>query len=103
MNPVPEARANPAATPAREATSVPASSANPAPPLTPARIAALKTPAAPQSSLDIRAARAKGWVWVDLDTKVIHTPGDREYGTTKNGKFMDQDDAKTVGAHTSVN
>jgi hypothetical protein len=41
-------------------------------------------------------------VWVDFDTKLFHTPGDQEYGTTKNGKFLDEDDAKTVGAHMAT-
>jgi hypothetical protein len=69
---------------------------------TPARIAALETPVAPPSSIDIRAAKAKGLVWVDLDSKIYHTPGDKKYGTTKNGKFMDEDDAKTAGAHVAT-
>jgi hypothetical protein len=102
MTPTPGARANPATIPAPGTFSAPASSANSAIPPTAARIAALKTPAASPSALDIRAAKAQGLVWVDFDTKLFHTPGDQEYGTTKNGKFLDEDDAKTVGAHMAT-
>jgi hypothetical protein len=87
---------------APESASIPASSANPARPSTPARISALRSPAPPPSPVDIRAAKAKGLVWVDLDSKVYHTPGDKEYGTTRNGKFMDEDDANTAGAHMAA-
>jgi hypothetical protein len=73
---------------------------------TPAATAASKpatTPKAaasgpPPSASDIASAKAKGLVWVNLNTKVYHGAGDKEYGTTKNGKFMTEADAKAAGA-----
>ncbi|RRA48207.1 hypothetical protein D1Y84_07825 [Acidipila sp. EB88] len=42
-------------------------------------------------------ARAKGMVWVNLNTKVYHKD-DAVYGKTKNGKFMSEADAQKMGA-----
>ncbi len=42
------------------------------------------------------AAKAKGEVWVNLDTGIYHKGG-RWYGKTKNGKFMTQQEAKAAG------
>jgi hypothetical protein len=39
----------------------------------------------------------KGMVWVNLSTKVYHKEGDRYYGNTKNGKFMNEADAIKAG------
>jgi len=36
-------------------------------------------------------------VWANLNTKVYHSSADKEYGTTKNGKFMTEADAKAAG------
>ena len=63
-----------------------------------AKTGAPRIPGAPPPDTSIAGARAKGLVWVDLSSKVYHTPGDTEYGTTMNGKFMTQDDAKAAGA-----
>jgi DNA uptake protein ComE-like DNA-binding protein len=39
----------------------------------------------------------KGMVWVNLETKVYHKEGDRYYGNTKNGKWMNEADAIKAG------
>ena len=68
----------------------------PAPaPKTPAKTAA-KTATTPPTAAEIADAKAKGMVWVNLNTKVYHTGGDF-YGKTKSGKFMTEDDAKKGG------
>lgn len=54
-------------------------------------------PAPPPSAADIASAKAKGMVWANLNTKVYHYSTDSTYGTTKNGKFMTEADAKTAG------
>jgi hypothetical protein len=53
-------------------------------------------PSSTPTSADIAAAKASHKVWVNLDTGVYHK-GDRWYGKTKNGKFMNVDDAKKAG------
>jgi hypothetical protein len=58
----------------------------------------VKAPAAPApSAADIADATSKGMVWVNLNTKVYHKAGVPTYGTTKNGKFMSEADAKAAG------
>jgi len=44
---------------------------------------------------------AKGMVWVNTETKVYHREGDRWYGTTKRGKYMNEADAIAAGYHAS--
>ena len=64
---------------------------------TPATKAAKPAPAPPPSAADIANAKAKGLVWANLNTKVYHFSTDSTYGTTKNGKFMTEADAKAAG------
>jgi hypothetical protein len=60
-------------------------------------------PAPPPTASDIASAKSKGLVWVNLNTKVYHASKDKEYGTTKNGKFMTEADAKAAGARAAKN
>jgi len=56
--------------------------------------AAEATPA--PSDKEIADAKAKGMVWVNLDSGVYHKEG-KFYGKTKHGKFISEDDAKKAG------
>jgi hypothetical protein len=82
-------------TPTKTTAAAPAKAATPAAAKTPAA-----KPAAPNAG-DIAASKAKGLVWVNLNTKVYHPSADKEYGTTKNGKFMTEADAKAAGARAA--
>lgn len=42
-----------------------------------------------------------GMVWVNLETKVFHRSGDRWYGKTKHGKYMNEADAVKAGYRLS--
>jgi hypothetical protein len=50
------------------------------------------------TAAEITDAKAKGLVWVNLNTKVFHKDGEF-YGKTKHGKFMTEDDATKAGYH----
>jgi len=102
----PAKTATTATTPAKTAAAapakaVPAAAATPA--ATPAAATGVKpaaTAATPNAG-DIASAKAKGLVWLNLNTKVYHGSADKEYGTTKNGKFMTEADAKAAGARAA--
>ena len=49
---------------------------------------------------EIASAKAKGLVWVNLDSKIYHREG-QFYGTTKNGKFMTEAEAVKMGGTAS--
>ncbi|MDO1528534.1 hypothetical protein QMK61_06755 [Fulvimonas sp. R45] len=40
-----------------------------------------------------------GKVWVNAGSKVYHCVGDKWYGRTKHGKYLDEDAAKAKGFH----
>lgn len=42
-------------------------------------------------------------VWANLNTKVFHFAGKKEYGTTKHGAYMCETDATTAGFHAAKN
>jgi len=58
--------------------------------------ASKSAPSAKVTQSQIDAAKASGQVWVNTDTGVYHKGG-RWYGKTKQGKFMDESDAKKAG------
>jgi len=62
-----------------------------------AKTAASKVKSPPPSAADIADAKSKNLVWVNLNTKKYHMSTASQYGTTKNGKFMTEDEAKAAG------
>jgi hypothetical protein len=112
----------PAAEPARPSTAAPTTpppitaparqpSTAAAPPTTPPP-ATTRAPAAPaptaagQFSTEAQAkARCPGdtVVWVNLNSKVYHFAGTRNYGTTKSGAYMCERDATTAGSRAAKN
>jgi hypothetical protein len=53
------------------------------------------------SATETRVPPSKGMVWVNTSTGVFHYEGDRWYGKTKEGKFMNEADALKAGYHAS--
>lgn len=85
------------ATPAKSATPAPAAAATTkAKDAKPAAVAAAAMP----TEKEIADAKAKGLVWVNLNTKIYHKEG-QFYGKTKNGQFMTEADAKKAGAEAA--
>jgi hypothetical protein len=90
-----------AAAPAAPAASQPAASQ-------PAPVSASKPSAASKSSPSTAAVSesagpppVKGMVWVNTETKVFHREGDKWYGNTKHGKYMNEADAVKAGYRES--
>ncbi len=44
-----------------------------------------------------RVPPAKGLIWVDTDARVYYQGDSRWYGTTRNGAFMTESEARTAG------
>ena len=62
-----------------------------------AKTTTTKASTPPPSAAEIADAKAKGLVWANLNTKVYHLSSAKQYGATKNGKFMSESDAKAAG------
>src|SRR5882724_2439548 len=57
----------------------------------------VKPKGTPPTAAEIADAKSKNLVWVNLNSKKYHHTDFAQYGTTKNGKFMTEDDAKAGG------
>jgi hypothetical protein len=57
----------------------------------------VKAKMTPPTAAEIADAKSKNLVWVNLNSKKFHRPEAQQYGTTKNGKFMTEADAKAAG------
>ena len=57
----------------------------------------------PKPKADAAPGGGPDKVWVNMNSKVYHCPGDRYYGKTANGKYMTEKDARAFGAHGSRN
>jgi DNA uptake protein ComE-like DNA-binding protein len=86
----------PAAAAAPPVVAVPPPAAVP-PPTTvaPFPAGAPKTPG--PSATPAVAPPVKGMVWVNLESRIYHREGDRWYGNTKKGKYMNEADAIAAG------
>ncbi|WP_417284948.1 signal protein [Comamonas sp.] len=97
--PAPAAKTPPAA------AAMPATKAAPASaPAAAGKPAAAATPApAAKTAKTAAAGGGAGKVWANEDSKIYHCQGSRFYGTTKNGKYMTEAEAKAAGMHGANN
>ena len=56
-----------------------------------------------KASKTVAPGGGAGKVWVNEETKIYHCPASRYYGTTKNGKYMSEADAKAAGMKAAKN
>jgi hypothetical protein len=61
-----------------------------------------KTAARMASDSEIQAAKTSGKVWVNTESGIYHKSG-KWYGTTKQGKFMTEQEAKGAGYKPAKN
>ena len=91
---------------AKEATGTAEKSMSPTPETTKTRKAKTEAAGSAQRAMptvsesEINAAKTSGKVWVNTDTGVYHKGG-QWYGTTKQGKFMTEDEAIKAGYRAS--
>ena len=102
--PAPAPTAAPAPPPPAAAPTRPA--AKTAPPARPAPTAATAPAGANEFSTEAQArTRCPGdtVVWVNLDSKIYHFSGHRDYGNTKKGAYMCERDTAAAGARAAKN
>ena len=74
----------------------------PAPPAQATRVPPVAPAPAPRpNAAPAETPPSAGMVWVNLDTKVFHREGDKWYGNTKHGKYMNEADAVKAGYRES--